>query len=549
MMLLLSRCRFHLLFAFLAFASLRSFAQSCSGFQRGSVDDAYIVSHFNSAIISLSGLGTAYLVDAENGYLITATHVLADVAAAHKSLTATSPLLPGVSAPLHQVGKVDVKDVTLLQLDTPDLFKDLVPIDISFSPPEHGSNLFAMGYPLFGDQSGIQLRYGDATMNGVTDSGLLEVAHVTERGSSGGPLFNRRGEAIGTCHEEIDDGKIGRYVVTSDLSKLFRYLPVSAKMKSIEAQLTNGILNAETFKLLLLSAKTPSNLELYVWLQHAASTPGLDITVKKYLACPIEPALIQRGMADALTLFIPGMPEAMATEVQISLAEKEFALGHDKEAYDLIAAADQGIAKISDPRQTAEVLLLKGNISQRLGLNTDARSSFFLAKQNADILAKAEGMPKTQQADLFGRIDTSLGRVHYVLGQPEQASVYYRNAIKSFSLSGNQLATVSLLRQDAKANATVGDYSQAVAQTRQAGKLAMGIGDSQLKYDIWMDLGTFELKSGDSKDALINFRRAKAVPNLRFDQPQFLGYFDTTNPTLQYGFSNLSDKFKTAFTF
>ena len=78
-------------------------AQSCSGFQRGAVGDDYIVSHYSSAVLSVAGIGTAYLIDAEHGYLITASHVVSDVAGANRQLVVTNPAAPGVSALAHQV--------------------------------------------------------------------------------------------------------------------------------------------------------------------------------------------------------------------------------------------------------------------------------------------------------------------------------------------------------------------------------------------------------------------------------------------------------------
>ena len=74
-----------------------------------------------------------------------------------------------------------IKDVALLQPGSPDKFKDVNPIDISFGQPDAAASLFAMGYPLFGDQRTASLRFGSARLNGTPINGLLEVAQTTDK--------------------------------------------------------------------------------------------------------------------------------------------------------------------------------------------------------------------------------------------------------------------------------------------------------------------------------------------------------------------------------
>jgi tetratricopeptide (TPR) repeat protein len=500
-----------ILFAGIALgSSVAAAAQTCTGFQHGSVGNAFIYSHFSPAVFSVAGVGTAYLVDAEDGYLITATHVIADVAAAGKDLTLTSVTTGGPSAKAHQIQQIDVKDVTLLQLDQPDAFKGITPIDISFSPPDFDTSLFVMGYPVIGDQAQPQLRSGAANLNSRASNGLLEVAHVTAGGSSGGPLFNGRGEAIATCHEELDDEKLGRYVATGEVSALFKTLPVSKRMKLIEGQLASGGLDQKAFALLLQSPNGPSNLELYVWLQHVAGAPSLAAQVKKFLSCPIEPAIVQRGIAEAILFFIPDLTQSEATEVQVSVAQKEHALGHNEEAYTIMQAAEAGIASIDDPVRKAEVRLLQGNVAYELGLNYSSKEFLSQAQKSAASIKSSEVQP-TVQANLNGMINSSLGKVSVAAGKKQEAIVYFNSAINNFGTAGAQTEKFTILLDSARTHELLGDYSVAIDQTKQAVALANEVKDPSLQSEALMNLGTLQVKSGNTKEAVANFQKAHQI--------------------------------------
>lgn len=514
-MIRLKSLKTSLLVCLLAMEGVRFCAgQSCTGFAKGVVGDGSIVSRYRSSVLSVSGLGTAYLIDSDSGLAITAAHVIADVAAANKPLTLSTTTGPILTFSAHEAGTDAGRDISLLQLDPKDGFKSSPSVDISFAAPTADSHLFAMGYPVIGNAAQIILRSGDATFSAVTPTGLIEVAHVTEGGSSGGPLFDQQGDVIGTCHEEIDDGKLGRYVAMSDSQKLLKGLKVSSRMKSIEDQLVDGTLDEEGFKSKLQGADAPSSLELYVWLAHAANDSTVASVLKKFLICPIKPAVLERGIGDALMFFIQDLAVEDATALRLSLASREFKLGHAEVAYGLVNGISVSPSTQPDAQRQAEAYLLKGNIARQLGFNGEARQ----ALEQAETVAQS--LPRDQTAEhLNGRVRTGLAALNVSLGRPQDAAHFLDLAATNFKQSGDSVSAIRVLAASSQISEELGDYKKAISATKEADALAAPSGDNFLKGEILMKMGTLEVAAGEPRQAVKTFKLAHEISPKPLSRP------------------------------
>jgi len=254
-------------------------------------------------------------------------------------------------------------DVALLQLKNAEALKGVRPLDVAFEAPDFDALLFVMGYPQYGQQRQLFLRGGDAKVDSYPPNGSVEINHITAGGSSGGPLIDAFGDAIGTCQEEIADGKVGRYLPQSEFEDLLNDIPVSAKMQGLESSLLSGKTNADEFKDLLQrgNPQSPTNLELYVWLHKLGTSPAAWHAIEtKYLKCPLLPALDERHIPDAIYPLVAGLKTPQAGEVKLALAEREFRMGRTDTAAQLTSESVANLSEVSPTSPLREKALLLG---------------------------------------------------------------------------------------------------------------------------------------------------------------------------------------------
>jgi hypothetical protein len=330
----------------------------CTGFSSESVGNQYIERQFSPAVVRIQDVGTAYLIDSERGYLLTAGHVLDDLAANNEA----QEVVLGQS-PYSHLGFVIIKrppnvDIALLQLTKADALKNIRPLDIAFESPDFDASLFVMGYPQYGQQKRIILRSGSVKVSAYPPSGLIEITHTTAGGNSGGPL--------------IDNFGFGRYLPLTAFEDVLDQIPVSDRMHHIEQGLTGGTITVEDLKQLLResNSKSPTNLELYTWT-HNLSLPSSLRVLKKYFRCPIMPALVERHIPDAILPFVAGLESDQVGEVKLVLARREYKQGHNGTAAQLaresIEALSQSPASASSLREEAKLLGWAIDLQRKLG--------------------------------------------------------------------------------------------------------------------------------------------------------------------------------------
>jgi hypothetical protein len=342
---------------------LASAQQVCTGFNSGTVGGQYINQHFNGAVLRVQDVGTAYLIDAEHGYLLTAAHVLDDLAANNQPNEVVSGLPPYKHFSFIVKNRSQALDVALLQLTDVAALTSVRALDVAFEDPDFDALLFVMGYPHYGQQKQLFLRGGEAKVDSYPPSGLVEINHITAGGSSGGPLIDAFGDAIGTCQEEIADGKVGRYLPQSEFGDLLSGIPVTARMQGLENNLLSGTTSVDDFKHLLErgNPQSPTNLELYIWLHKLQSSPPAWHTIAtKYLKCPLLPAIVERHIPDALYPLVAGLQTPEAGEVKLALAQREYKTGRTDAAAKLTNESVASFSEVSATSPLRQKALLLG---------------------------------------------------------------------------------------------------------------------------------------------------------------------------------------------
>jgi|HubBroStandDraft_6_1064221.scaffolds.fasta_scaffold93960_2 hypothetical protein len=347
----------------------------CSGFGGGRVGYDYIHQEFGAAVLRVQDVGTAYLIDSENGYLLTASHVVNDLIGKNEDMQVIMGQAPYSKFAFKIVKQFDpnVEDVALLQLVPPKAMVNVRPLDIAFVVPGYGAPLFAMGYPQYGQGAQIILRDTGASFAGSTPGGIIEVNHATEGGDSGGVLVDEYGDAIAICEEQTASNAKGRYLALESINKILGEIPVSQRMKQLEVQIASGNIDLESLKQeLKKTTRGLSNLEIYVWAQSADKSPDLLNKIGPYLTCPLLPAFSERHILEAITPFMARLDALNTSTTDYAFAKKQYALGNLDAASKLAAKS----AEVSPNTQHAALLkqsalLLDGAIAEQKNLGAE----------------------------------------------------------------------------------------------------------------------------------------------------------------------------------
>ncbi|MGH1379013.1 MAG: DegQ family serine endoprotease [Alphaproteobacteria bacterium] len=164
-----------------------------------------------------ASLGSGFIIDAKNGYVVTNNHVIRGA----ESINIT--LSNDVTIDAQIIGVDEKTDIAVLKVNT----KDIKLTDVSFGDSDAlrvGDWLLAIGNPfgLGGSvTTGILSARARDIQSGPYDDYLQTDASIN-RGNSGGPLFNMSGEVIGinTAIFSPTGGSVGiGFAIPSDLAK------------------------------------------------------------------------------------------------------------------------------------------------------------------------------------------------------------------------------------------------------------------------------------------------------------------------------------------
>lgn len=160
------------------------------------------------AVRNLECHGSGMILD-ETGLVLTNAHVAASPLAFWIEVEGGKGGKPVQFRRVTLVGVHPTKDLALLQLDPSEHAVKLVPIPRAAARAVTGDPIYALGFP--SSAGGRRKVLSPGTLTGVdrfvhNHPGFLEVVSAIGPGSSGGPLCNARGEALGVVTLAAQDG-------------------------------------------------------------------------------------------------------------------------------------------------------------------------------------------------------------------------------------------------------------------------------------------------------------------------------------------------------
>jgi S1-C subfamily serine protease len=211
------------------------------------VDEAVVVVHTSERVVtresnrtpvSMQALGSGVLV--EGGKVLTAAHVV-------QTADAVAVEFPGdVRIRARIVASDPAADLALLQLER--VPQGVTPVQLGDSDKaEVGDEVFVVGAP-FGITHTLTVghvsarRKSNITSAGMVETELFQTDAAINRGNSGGPMFNMRGEVIGVVSHIVSTsgGSEGLgFVVTSHVARELLFTRPTA-WSGVEGYLVRG---------------------------------------------------------------------------------------------------------------------------------------------------------------------------------------------------------------------------------------------------------------------------------------------------------------------
>ena len=288
-------------------------------FELSALTDKYIYSHFEGAILRISAgtmVGTGFLIDASQGYILTAAHVIDEPAI---EIIATSPAVSNKTLHLIKIGDLRGKqiDLALLQLVPPDELIDIPPIDISFRAPQLGQTAHTMGY----SRGEADLSAQSAEISKITANDGIVVNSRRYPGDSGSPLLSDDGVAIAIARARIDNYTT-HYTPMSDALELLEKVPMNSGMIKLDDQILSNNISLQELSKKLQPRRTASsarNIELVSWAYQISTSISRYLDAREMFSCPIIPAFWQRALDDAASLIEPLMSPERRAETMLNL--------------------------------------------------------------------------------------------------------------------------------------------------------------------------------------------------------------------------------------
>ena len=226
---------------------------------------AEIALHSTPAIVSIRtphSLGTGFVVD-KSGLIATNLHVIAG----HERLVVILP--DQRQFPILEVTSHDPNvDLAIVRIGA----RDLPSLSLGDSEAVHaGDPIVAIGHPLgLEDTVSNGLISAVRSLDGVT---VLQISAPIAPGSSGGPIFNERGEVIGVCTALLQGGQNLNFGVPSKYVRALLDAPEPMSIAAFAAETTPP----ETASDVAVVRKVP---QLKVSALDGCNGPALDLVLQ-----------------------------------------------------------------------------------------------------------------------------------------------------------------------------------------------------------------------------------------------------------------------------
>jgi len=414
------RNRYHLVVVVLVLAA-NATAQKCGSFRPAEFGQQKLIADFQDnvfRVVSGVEVGTAYLIDPEHGYLLTAAHVV-KASIDDKNIPISLSQRDYGVAVFKANHVANMNDVALLQLEPPDALSDLPVLDISFEVPGRAEVVTVFGYGSQGDDKSLTAQPAPV----LAPDGDQEFSATMSAfyGDSGGPAINKYGQVVGTGVDYLSGSLVARFVPSAAIRSLLDRIQPTARTLRMDGKLrADGYTPAALAVVLTPNASRLTNLEWYTWAVFVSKQPTKAYErLKGYFPCPIADAFRDRSLDYALERLAPFQDERTFVGTMVRSGDREFAWGawdRSLKAYDEAGsmAEETGIKDFQ-----FQSSLGAGRAASRSGLVDLAEAKFARAYD----IGRSLGNVDFQAQSAAGLADVWTKR-----GDRMKANLYYKQA-------------------------------------------------------------------------------------------------------------------------
>ncbi|WP_420387419.1 S1 family peptidase [Roseivirga sp.] len=291
---------------------------TCPGFvDLENLDREKLRRNYGRAILGIRGeeSGTGFIIDLNQGYILTAAHVIRSESNSSGMIKAFSEYFDGEIELeiIKDLGgrPTSYNDIALLKVKS---VEDLVKVndfctslDISFNLPFHETNLWSLSYT----RDLEELHVKDLLIRrGTSYSGQKNLYNVTsnpliDSGDSGAPVINENGFVIGITLSIISSN--GYFVPLGYSSPLLNEIQMSERLVDFSESFLNNTLTDKELRAKLTRQRKPiysfSNLELYLWALNVHHNKSKYKEFYNRVRCPISKAYQARRLDDIIWYF------------------------------------------------------------------------------------------------------------------------------------------------------------------------------------------------------------------------------------------------------
>jgi len=368
-------------------------------------------------------VGTGFLIDTDNGYVMTARHVVIAAKESHThKITGAFEFSLKNQFSLKLVDDDVLTDIAIVQIESPEYTKGLHPFELSLSLPPDDS-LVALGGFQYGDDDKALSDSGKMSRN---KNGRFEVRANNFPGDSGGPVLDRQGLVIGVIVQRriMDDFKTGGIAVASPIAKFRnRLLKLQANPRS-DLMATKILSETSQQEQLIdeFKARDPrrklSNLDLLHMMQTLKSKAPRTIHAKtqELIRCPVHTAADHRNLSLAASeLILPLMAQqslAVQGQWQAKIAEQLALIGELEHANSYLASAEksfaQALSNYLSPNTALDACYDSDTLTQSSSWNAIFSENLSLPNVNLDRLTPGETCSDSGEIPtLVGQLNTA----------------------------------------------------------------------------------------------------------------------------------------------
>jgi outer membrane protein OmpA-like peptidoglycan-associated protein len=412
-------------------------------------------------------LGTAFLIDSQRGYVLTAFHVVEPaVTSPGVTIYASSSRLPSKTFTLKMINHLsNPEDVAILELtDASDIKAvHLQALDIAFHFLPKGSRYFTIGYPRGKKTPNDQ----EAELQGFDDNRhVLDVKQDVDEGTSGSPLVDENGAVVGIATDMLNKSE-ALYTPLVDLEELFEKLHYDSAIKDLDEKVLGkpeeGVRLALIQQLKWISGGT-TNVELYEYARHIHQNRARYESSRFYFICPILEAYSDRRLGDSQ--FVQEIASLFSPQIQAKMlldsADQNMFLGRPRIAEQLARGSLELYDKLNDQSGRAAA-------SQSFAVASVETHDY---PQAADLLEKAVAMnPHNAEANFY------LGKAYLGQGQWEKASAQLQSALNEFQAANDKASEGAVYTTFAELSAHQGNFPEAMQYVRKGAETCQTAND------------------------------------------------------------------------